>query len=151
MKRVFLVILLLLASCETKVKDVDTCGDGFLDANEQCEADDLSGATCREFDRFFGVPACSGECTPLPGSCSELLTWNVDGDPSIINAYSVAADPQGNLYVAGQNYAPMHGQPEMSSSPASSAGRSTVSPTVGTSTCSSPSSTSTASAAGRAC
>ncbi len=91
------------------------CGDGVAQTTfgERCDGDDPAQTACREFDLFFGVPACSDQCLPLPGSCTDLLAWNVDGDASIVNTYGVAADAQGNVYVVGRNYAPMHGQAQI--------------------------------------
>jgi len=65
---------LLLWSCDTKTKTVDSCGDGFVDPGEECDStvgdvscaslgyyDPLGTLTCTPFCRY-DVSTCGGRC-----------------------------------------------------------------------------------------
>ena len=51
-----------------------TCGDGIAQANEECDGDDLKGATCWTRGYFLGLLRCTNTCTYDEGDCRELPT-----------------------------------------------------------------------------
>lgn len=64
--------------CTPAVKGVAYCGDGTIDAGEQCEPTDLAGASCTSLGFQPGTLTCGPGCTfdtsgcpayPPPGSC----------------------------------------------------------------------------------
>jgi len=59
-----LAVCLMLWSCDTKTKNVDSCGDGFVDPGEDCDGSQLNGATCTSlgFYKADGVLACNAQC-----------------------------------------------------------------------------------------
>ncbi|MBU1069230.1 SBBP repeat-containing protein [Myxococcota bacterium] len=81
MKSTILRILFLLAftafGCKTNTKAVSSCGDGIADPAEDCDDQDLHGATCLSlgFYRATGQLACTAECgydtADCGGSCGD--------------------------------------------------------------------------------
>jgi hypothetical protein len=64
--------------CVPAVKGTAYCGDGTIDASEECELTDLGGASCTSLGFAPGTLACAAGCTldtsgcpkyPAPGSC----------------------------------------------------------------------------------
>jgi len=55
---------LLLWGCQTKTQSVDSCGDGFVDPGEDCDASELNGSSCTSlgFYKSEGVLACTAQC-----------------------------------------------------------------------------------------
>ncbi len=62
----------LVAGCETKTKNVDSCGDGYLDPGEECDRDELSVTNCQQLGYYEQVAAlgCREDCTFDLTSCS---------------------------------------------------------------------------------
>lgn len=51
--------------------DADTpCGNGVVDFDEECDGDDLAGATCADFGFEGGTPTCSATCAVLSDTCT---------------------------------------------------------------------------------
>ena len=48
------------------------CGDGVLDEGEQCDGDDLGGATCESLGHDGGALACDPVCTYDESLCGDL-------------------------------------------------------------------------------
>lgn len=61
--------------CDTKTKNVDACGDGYLDPGEECDQEELSFTNCQQLgyyeqlaplgcrdDCTFDLTSCSGRC-----------------------------------------------------------------------------------------
>ena len=63
----FFVILLLLSllACKAEVKTVESCGDGVLDPDEQCDGDATSAGNCEDlgFYQQTGDLVCRADCT----------------------------------------------------------------------------------------
>ncbi len=55
----------LLISCDTKTKTVDSCGDSFVDPGEECDGSVPVATTCELFGFYVqnGDITCSPECT----------------------------------------------------------------------------------------
>jgi len=73
-KTILLTLLaacLMLWSCDTKTKNVDSCGDGFVDPGEQCDGSNLNGTTCASllYYKTDGVLACNSECRFVTTDC----------------------------------------------------------------------------------
>jgi len=60
----FLCGFLVLASCDTKTKNVDSCGDGFVDPGEECDGD-VGEHSCASLGHYNGAGTL--QCTPLCG------------------------------------------------------------------------------------
>ncbi len=62
-----------LLSC-TEVKTEDSCGDGFLDANEECEGFELRFGSCQDlgYYRQTGNLSCQADCTIDRAPCEEF-------------------------------------------------------------------------------
>lgn len=74
LKNLFALLLtacVLTWGCDTKTKNVDSCGDGFVDPGEQCDGSNLAGASCASLGFYDteGVLACSDECTFVTTDC----------------------------------------------------------------------------------
>lgn len=41
---------------------LETCGDGVVDPGEDCDGDDLAGATCEDLGHYGGVLGCTEKC-----------------------------------------------------------------------------------------
>jgi len=53
------------------------CGDGEVNGNDQCDGDDLGGATCESLGFAEGTVSCSSECTIDTTAC---IPVDADGD-----------------------------------------------------------------------
>jgi len=79
-------LILGLAACDTKVKNVDSCGDGFIDPGEQCDGAELGGATCGTLGYYnvTGVLICRSDCTldvtSCGGRCGDNSVDAADGE-----------------------------------------------------------------------
>jgi hypothetical protein len=63
------------AACQT------TCGNGMVDANENCDDSDLNGATCSSIAPFdSGTLGCSATCSFDTSGCGDCGNGMVDGD-----------------------------------------------------------------------
>ncbi len=75
MRRLFFTMLMiapfLFGSCDTKTKNVDSCGDGFIDPGEQCDGSNLGGASCSTLGYYEvdGVLTCSSQCQLVITEC----------------------------------------------------------------------------------
>jgi len=60
-----LATCLMLWSCDTKTKTVDSCGDGFVDPGEQCDGSQMTATTCEELGYYEqeGILTCKSDCT----------------------------------------------------------------------------------------
>ena len=65
------------ASVDAPAEAAAVCGDGIIEAGEQCDATNLGGATCQSLHGAGagGTLACSGTCTFVASSCQ----WCGDG------------------------------------------------------------------------
>ncbi|MBU1244168.1 hypothetical protein KJ612_13270 [Myxococcota bacterium] len=75
------------AACDTKVKNQDNCGDGFLDPGEACDGPDFGQATCLDHGFYQGSLACRSDCTLDLSGCSESC-----GDGVIQTAHEQCED-----------------------------------------------------------
>jgi hypothetical protein len=54
-KTILLTLLatcLLVWGCDTKTKNVDSCGDGYLDPGEECDQEELSVTNCQQLGYY---------------------------------------------------------------------------------------------------
>lgn len=56
------------------------CGDGFIDAGEQCDGSNFGGKTCQSFGFDYGSLSCSGTCTISTNGCKYYIRGG--GSPS---------------------------------------------------------------------
>lgn len=85
-----LVLSLILASCSTKSKSTDNCGDGIADLGEECDKLDLAGRTCEsEGYHSGGSLSCNDDCTLDLSSCA---TAGSCGDGTINSAEECDGD-----------------------------------------------------------
>ncbi len=56
---------LLLLGCDTKTKNVDSCGDDFLDPGEECDGSQLTVNTCTDLGYYEQLSplSCLADCT----------------------------------------------------------------------------------------
>ncbi len=61
----FLVLPLTLLACNAQVKTVESCGDGVLDPDEQCDGDATSAGNCEALGYYqqTGDLVCRTDCT----------------------------------------------------------------------------------------
>jgi hypothetical protein len=73
--------------CTPAVKGASYCGDGTIDAGEECEPTDLDGASCESLGFAPGTLTCGGGCTfdtsacpphPVPGTCGNGTVENTE-------------------------------------------------------------------------
>ena len=89
------------------------CGNGFIESGEQCDANNLNGATCGTQGFAFGTLACGTDCSLDTSGCvavrftdngdgtiSDALTglmWekkgHLDGSPVVCSSAGVCPDP----------------------------------------------------------
>ncbi len=87
MKYLLLLALVLgLVACDTEVKKVDSCGDGFIDPGEACDGAELGGLTCGSLE-YYNVtgelaclPDCSLDVTACGGRCGDNTVDAADGE-----------------------------------------------------------------------
>jgi len=60
----FMTFFLLGAACDDSVTVKDSCGDGFVDPDEQCDGANLGGASCQSLGhyRIEGALTCTAAC-----------------------------------------------------------------------------------------
>ena len=58
-----------LATCQTSLTPALACGNGTIDAGEQCDQGNLNGQTCRLLGFAGGTLACGGGCTFDTSGC----------------------------------------------------------------------------------
>ncbi len=80
-----LLSCLLLWACDTKTKNVDSCGDGFVDPGEQC--DTTTGEnSCASLGYYnaLGTLTCTSDCqfddSSCGGRCGDSLVQEGDGE-----------------------------------------------------------------------
>ena len=75
----------LFSACDAPTKNVNSCGDGFLDPGEACDQAALAGQTCLSlgYYRNEGVLACGADCTFDVSDCGAARC----GDGLIQSAY----------------------------------------------------------------
>ncbi|MBU1243722.1 DUF4215 domain-containing protein [Myxococcota bacterium] len=63
--------MMVLLACEN-VKNVDSCGDGVLDPDEDCDTGNFRFGTCGDFGFYTqtGELACTDQCTLAAGVCT---------------------------------------------------------------------------------
>ena len=61
------------------------CGNGFINAGEQCDANNLNGATCASQGFAFGTLQCSASCTFDTSGC-QAVRFTDNGDGTIFDA-----------------------------------------------------------------
>ena len=83
--------------CPGTCKAGTCCGDGKLDAGEDCDGQALNNKTCQLLG-MKGTLACSAKCSFDTSSCT-WATWAGGTDDDAV--YGIAADAKGNLYVSG--------------------------------------------------
>ncbi len=78
---------LLVWGCDTKTKNVDSCGDDFLDPGEECDGDAMTAATCADLGYYGqeGVLTCRSDCTfnlavCTGGRCGDGAIQTVHGE-----------------------------------------------------------------------
>lgn len=52
----------------------DPCGDGTLEADEECDGTNFDGKTCADFESSTGMPFTGGNLTCQPGTCTIQTT-----------------------------------------------------------------------------
>jgi extracellular elastinolytic metalloproteinase len=55
------------------------CGNGVIDAGEQCDGGALGGATCGDVACATGTPTCTAQCTLEYGACGDCAVCDFDG------------------------------------------------------------------------
>jgi len=65
-------MLSLMVSCDTKVNNTSSCGDGIQDPGEDCDGSELSVPDCQALGYYeqFGVLQCKADCTFDLSVCS---------------------------------------------------------------------------------
>lgn len=58
-----------LAGCDMAA----ACGNGMVDAGEQCDGNDLGGSNCAALGFDMGVVACTATCTYDTSGCSNVM------------------------------------------------------------------------------
>ena len=61
------------------------CGNGFLNAGEQCDTNNLNGATCVSQGFAFGTLQCSASCTFDTSGC-QAVRFTDNGDGTVYDA-----------------------------------------------------------------
>ncbi|MBU1412139.1 SUMF1/EgtB/PvdO family nonheme iron enzyme [Myxococcota bacterium] len=77
--------LVLFCACDAKTKNVDSCGDGFLDPGEQCDSN-VGELSCQSLGYYnaLGVLRCTPDCQfnvdSCGGRCGDELVQGSDGE-----------------------------------------------------------------------
>jgi hypothetical protein len=58
---------------------VAECGNGVVDAGEECDGGDLDSASCSDISCGTGSPTCTAECTLDYASCGDCAQCDFDG------------------------------------------------------------------------
>ena len=83
---ILLSFVTLFCACDTKVKNVDSCGDGFLDPGEECDGANLPVGSCEELGYYghTGPLACRADCTlnldVCVGRCGDGTIQTIHGE-----------------------------------------------------------------------
>ncbi len=76
---------LALAACDAKTKNVDSCGDGFVDPGEECDSG-VGEHSCASLGHYNGAgtllctPLCSFDRSDCGGRCGDDLVNGADGE-----------------------------------------------------------------------
>jgi len=62
---------------------VGTCGNGVIDAGEDCDGGDLGGQTCIGLDYDGGTLSCQGDCTFDISACTDVGPPGGGGGPAL--------------------------------------------------------------------
>lgn len=117
----FAVAILLLAACgsdgvgtnENSNQNAQPCGNGVIDGQEQCDLDELNGATCADvLPSTTGTLLCTDQCTfdttgcVVDGTCGNgLIDGSEDCDLTNLGGATCAdvlANSTGTLLCTGQ-------------------------------------------------
>ncbi len=80
-----LLSCLLLWACDTKTRNVDACGDGFVDPGEQCDTT-VGEHSCASLGYYnaLGTLTCTSDCqfddSACGGRCGDELVQGPDGE-----------------------------------------------------------------------
>ena len=80
-----LAVCLMLVACDTKTKNVDSCGDGFADPGEQCDTT-VGENSCASLGYYnaLGVLRCTQDCqfddSSCGGRCGDSLVQEGNGE-----------------------------------------------------------------------
>lgn len=67
------------ASLVANFRTTSVCGNGILEAGEECDGTDLGGASCGAVGCASGSPTCTASCTLDYSSCSSCGACDFDG------------------------------------------------------------------------
>ncbi|MCA9697254.1 MAG: lamin tail domain-containing protein, partial [Myxococcales bacterium] len=82
----------------------DDCGNGTLDAGEECDGDELDGQSCADFDGYSGGElGCTAACSFDLGNCAE------DAALVVVNELTSSGADEIELYNAGTLTADLSG------------------------------------------
>ncbi|MGB1699783.1 MAG: hypothetical protein ACPHRO_07510, partial [Nannocystaceae bacterium] len=80
------------------------CGDGVINAGEECDGSNLAGATCTSLGYGSGTPGCSENCQLTTSECTgtHLLTYANVSNASLLSRpmVGVAWHPSGDFALA---------------------------------------------------
>ncbi len=74
----------VISGCDTKTKNVKSCGDGFLDPGEDCDGAELGGATCASLGHYHALgtlrcaPGCVFDRAECGGRCGDGIVDAAD-------------------------------------------------------------------------
>ena len=80
-----LISCLIAVGCDTKTKNVDSCGDGFVGPGEQCDTD-VGEHSCQSLGYYnaLGQPRCNADCmwdlSLCGGRCGDGLVQDYKGE-----------------------------------------------------------------------
>ncbi len=63
-----IALSIVLAACDEKIADSDTCGDGVLDPGEACDGESFGSSSCLSLGYYGGILACNA-CTIVEDAC----------------------------------------------------------------------------------
>jgi len=81
-----LAACLLIVACDAPTKNVDSCGDGFIDPGEECDDTNFDGASCASLGHYntLGTLGCTQTCrfdlTDCGGICGDDVVDGPDGE-----------------------------------------------------------------------
>ena len=70
MKKLCVLILFVISSCNTNTSKGDRCGDNIIDPGEECDGYDRGGAYCQMLGYYGGRLSCNDDCTLNINSCA---------------------------------------------------------------------------------
>jgi len=80
-----LAAFLMLIGCDTKTKNVDSCGDGFVDPGEECDGN-IGENTCASLGHYnqtgtlVCTPLCKFDTADCGGRCGDGIPNGTDGE-----------------------------------------------------------------------